>query len=180
MSDKNAAVRQVLKSQYHASLAMLREAIERCPAGAWSSAEQKNVFWQVAYHTLFYTHFYLQADAASFRPWAQHQRGVQYLDGIGPPSAPDAVPRVPETYTQAAVLDYWSFCDAMIDEAVDALDLDSAESGFPWYRVSKLEHQMINLRHVQHHTAQLAERVRSAANVGIKWVGAGQPSARLD
>jgi hypothetical protein len=44
-------------------------------------------------------------------------------------------------------------------------------SGFSWYKVSKLEHQIINVRHLQHHTAQLADRVRRNANVGVRWAG---------
>jgi hypothetical protein len=69
------------------------------------------------------------------------------------------------------VLEYWSFCDRLVDDAVDALDLDSAESGFSWYRMSKLEHQLVNIRHIQHHGGQLADRLRSAADIGIGWVG---------
>jgi hypothetical protein len=77
-----------------------------------------------------------------------------------------------EPYTQAQVLEYWEFCDRMIDDAVDALDLDGSESGFSWYRMSKLEHQLVNIRHIQHHAGQLIDRVRSAADVGIHWVAA--------
>ena len=77
-----------------------------------------------------------------------------------------------EPYTQAQVLEYCEFCDRMIDDAVDALDLDATESGFSWYRMSKLEHQFVNIRHIQHHAAQLIDRVRSAADVGIRWVAA--------
>jgi hypothetical protein len=176
MTPTHPMLRSVLKSQYHAALVMLREAIERCPSEEWLSTDHKNAFWQVAYHTLLYTHLYLQPNEKSFRPWAQHQRGVEFLDGIGPPGVKDAVPRVPEPYTQAQVLDYWVVCDRMVDEAVDALDLDSPTSGFSWYRMSKLEHQFVNIRHIQHHAAQLADRVRSAADIGIRWVGA-RPSA---
>ena len=32
--------------------------------------------------------------------------------------------------------------------------------------MSKLEHQLVNLRHIQHHAAQLADRLRSAAMSG--------------
>ena len=60
----------------------------------------------------------------------------------------------------------------MIDDAVDVLDLDSAECGFSWYRMSRLDHQFVNIRHIQHHAAQLIGRVRSAADVGIRWVSA--------
>jgi len=70
------------------------------------------------------------------------------------------------------VLEYWSFCDGMIDGIVDAMDVLSPESGFWWYPIPKIEHQIVNIRHIQHHTAQLADRVRTAANVGIDWVGA--------
>jgi len=47
----DAMCRSVLKSQYHAALAMLREAVER-PADEWSNADHKNAFWQIAYHTI--------------------------------------------------------------------------------------------------------------------------------
>jgi hypothetical protein len=72
------------------------------------------------------------------------------------------------------VLEYWEFCDRIVDHAVDALDLDRADCGFSWYRMSKLEHQFVNIRHIQHHGAQLIDRVRSAADVGIGWVAARQ------
>ena len=73
---------------------------------------------------------------------------------------------------QSQVLEYGEFCDRMVDDAVDALDFDRTESGFSWYRMSKLEHQFVNIRHIQHHGGRLIDRVRSAADVGIRWVGA--------
>jgi hypothetical protein len=151
-------LRSILKSQYHASLAMLREAIERCPPGEWLSANHKNASWQVSYHALFFAHLYLQRDEAGFRLWKQHRGEGDGVKG--------------EPYTQAQVLAYWEFCDGMVDDAVDALDLDATESGFSWCRLSKLEHQFVNIRHIQHHGAQLIDRVRSAAGVGITWVNA--------
>jgi hypothetical protein len=59
----------------------------------------------------------------------------------------------------------------MVDAAVDRLDLTAPESGFYWYRMSKLEHQFVNLRHIQHHTGQLADRLRQEADRGVEWVG---------
>ena len=167
------AIRAILKSQYHASLAMLREAIERCPDELWYGTEHVNACWQIAYHTLFFTHLYLQENYAAFRPWEHHQAKVQCSDGIAGPSDPASnLPLLPEPYSKEQVLSYWQMCDDMIDGAVDALDLNSPESGFKTYPVPKLEHQLINLRHIQHHTAQLADRLRSAAGIGLGWVGA--------
>jgi hypothetical protein len=167
-------LRAVLKSQYHATLAMLRETIERCPAEVWASRKHRNAFWQVAYHTLFFTHLYLQPNEAAFRHWPGQQSDVQHPDGIaGPAAAESSLPLIPEPYSKEEVLEYWAFCEAMVDGAVDALDIDSPESGFSWYQVSKLEHQIINIRHIAHHMAQLADRLRAAADIGIRWVDAG-------
>jgi len=169
----------LLKSQYHAALAMLKEAIECCPEELWSSPAQVNKFWQIAYHTLFFTHLYLQPTEAAFRPWEGHQAQCQHPDGIAGPADPNsALPLLPEPYTKSEVLAYWEVCDRMVDAAVDALDLHSPESGFPWYRVSKLEHQLVNLRHIAHHTAQLADRLRATEGIGLRWVGARPGAAR--
>jgi hypothetical protein len=170
MSPTTEAFKPILKSQYHACLAMLGEAIERCPESVWLATDHKNSFWQIAYHTLFFTHVYLQQEEAAFRPWV-HQSEAQYEDGIpGTPDPNSPLPLIPKPYTKAQVLEYWKFCDEMVDHAVDKLDLESPQSGFPRYKMSKLEHQLVNLRHIQHHAAQLADRLRAAADIGIKWV----------
>ena len=167
------AIRTILKSQYHASLAMLGEAIEKCPEDVWFSEKHVNAFWQIAYHTLFFTHFYLGVDSESFQPWREHQADVQHQDGIaGPPDPDSTLPLLPDPYTKAQVLDYWKICDNLVDDAIDAMEINSAESGFYWYKVPKLEHQLINIRHIQHGAAQLADRLRAEANVGISWAGA--------
>lgn len=165
------SLRGSLKRQYHAGLAMLEETIENCPDEVWNSTAHQNAYWQIAYHVLYFTHLYLQTEEAAFVPWDQQQSNVQHVDAIAGPADPESpLPLIPEPYTRAQVLEYWRYCDAMVDQAVDALDLSSPSSGFSWYRMSKLEHQLVNLRHLQHHTAQLADRLRAAAGVGTRWV----------
>lgn len=170
----DALLRTALKNQYHANLAMLRNALEACPAELWDHAAHRNPFWRVAYHTLFYTDFYLQPRADDFQPWARHQHEVQYMDqhAPAPSEAAGAAPGAPFTpYSRQDLLEYWKVCDALVDDAVDALDLGSAESGFDWYPISKIEHQFVNLRHLAHHTGQLIDRVRAASDVGVQWFG---------
>jgi hypothetical protein len=167
-----STLRLVLKSQYHSGLAMLWEAIERCPEELWLSTEHRNAFWQIAYHAVFFTHLYLSTEVAAFRPWQGHQSAVQHPDGIsGSPKPGSTLPLIPEPYTKAQTLAYWDVCDKAVDGAVDAMDLHSPQSGFPWYKMSKLEHQLVNLRHLQHHAAQLADRIRAALDIGIRWIG---------
>lgn len=167
------ALRPILKSQLHASLAMLKDAIEKCPDEMWLDDRFTNQSWQIAYHVLYYTHLYLHVDEHSVQPWAGHQANVQYPSAL--PNArlrPDqSLPKFARHYSKAQVLELWAICDQLVDAAIDNFDLDSAECGFSWYQMGKLEHQFINIRHIQHHTAQLADRLRVAKNVGVPWVG---------
>lgn len=158
------ALRVALKSQYHASLSMLRAAIRRCPDKLWiRRGGHANPFWQIAYHTLYYTHLYLQPNNRIFRPWDRHQRGIQHMN----------IPlKNRRPYTKADVLAYWSVCNALVDGAVDALDLNHPQSGFSWYKVPKMEHQIINIRHIQYHQAQLADRLRVETGAGVGWADA--------
>jgi hypothetical protein len=182
-ADPAGLLRPALKSQYHAALAMLRQAVELCPDDLWTSRAYASPFWRIAYHALFYTHFYIQPRMEAFRPWERHCTAVEDLDDMpAPPGFEDLLaviagaPWTGEPYTKAEILEYWAACDAMVDAAVDALDLASAECGFRWYRMTKLEHQFVSIRHLQHHVAQLASRVRDVADVGVDWVGARRPA----
>jgi len=158
------ALRSALKSQYHATLAMLRTAIRKCPDALWSAKDgHANAYWHIAYHTLFYTHLYLQPNNRVFHPWERHQPGIQHMD------RPMGGKR---QYTKAEVLTYWTICDSMVDDAVDGLDLNAPRSGFSWYRIPKLEHQLVNIRHIQYHEAQLADRLRVATGRGVGWADA--------
>src|SRR5262249_42224765 len=86
--DDLTPIRAALKSQYHGALAMLRDVIERCPDALWLSTAHRNACWQIAYHTLFFTHLYLMQDESSFRPWAGQQKDVQHPHGIPGPDDP--------------------------------------------------------------------------------------------
>jgi hypothetical protein len=168
------ALRSALKSQYRAALAMLRAAIQGCPDDLWTgSGGHANPFWLVAYHTLYYTHLYLQPNSRVFRPWEHHRKGIQRMDNMRLKTG--------RPYTKAEVVAYWAICESMLDEAVDAFDLTSPHSGFSWYRVPKLEHQIINIRHIQYHQGQLADRLRAATGAGVDWASARRNAgARTD
>ena len=165
-------VQAALKSQYHAALKTLRGAVEKCPEAMWKQPEAGGVpFWRVAYHTLFFAHFYLQQDRGRFKPWAKHRRSVeQFHDAavvMPTPERPDG------SYSRAEILEYLDLCDGMIDAGIDALDLSAAQCGFPWYKMGTLEHQLVNIRHIQHHAAILAGRLRQSCGLEIDWVGQG-------
>src|SRR5438552_8813628 len=75
------ALRSALKSQYHATLAMLRTAIRRYHDDLWTArSDNAHPFWPIAYHTLFYTNLYLQPNNRVFRPWDNQQKRIKHMD----------------------------------------------------------------------------------------------------
>src|SRR5689334_6577418 len=114
----DALLRQALKSQYRAALAMLREAIEHCSDSLWVRGSPP--FWQIAYHAAFFADYYMRTDEADFCPWQSHRPKMESLDE---PPVPMGDP-----YTRIDVLDYLSQCQARVGPAIDALDLTSPDS----------------------------------------------------
>jgi len=161
--------KQVITSQYLAALEMLRQTIEKCPEALWDDARDRNRFWHVAYHALFYTHLYLQTSEGDFKPWSGHRPQYQYLGSV--PWAPPDAPKIGEPYAKADVLAYVDFCKAEVRTKVAALDLESATSGFEWLPFGKLELQLYNLRHLQQHAGELMERLWTRESIEVDWVG---------
>ena len=162
-------VRSALKAHYHGALRTLHQVIAECPDSVWCDATDGFApIWRVTYHTLYFAHFYLQPNQDSFTPWAQHREEAQFLTSV--PHDSDRPPASLEPYTRDDLLEYWSLCDGMIDGGVDALDLSAPECGFPWYQMAKLEHQIVSIRHIQHHAAILSFRLRRSTGIEVHWV----------
>ena len=158
---------EILSKQYRASMAMLKEAIAKCPESLWLAPEYPNKFWHIAYHVLFCTHMYLQNSYEQFTPWKKHRENYQWLGAL--PWAPHERPKIETPYSKEEILGYLEVCQQEIDAQVPGLDFD-APSGFFWLSFTKLELQIYNIRHIHHHTGQLIDRLRTVAGIGIGWV----------
>jgi hypothetical protein len=184
-------VRTALKGQYKAGLAMLRDCIVKCPDDLWAAGmpldphsrapapsshelgeerwrqeREARTFWRVAYHCLFFTHLYAMPREEDFVAWEKNQEQAWNI-WIGPD---EPIPPKETTYSQAEVLEYLDWMVQQIDAWVDALDLDSRESGFYWYKdFPKLDHQILNVRHIGTHAGQLSERLM-LAGIDTDWV----------
>ncbi len=163
------SIQETVASQYHATLKMLGKAIELCPEPLWLAASgvSPNRYWHIAYHALFYTHFYLAPRESEFVPWLHHRAEYNFLGAV--PWRPDEAHIADAPYTQPELLTYLEFCHSEVDRQTAVLDLD-APSGFHWLPFNKLELQLYNIRHTAHHTGQLAERLRSQVSLGLPWV----------
>jgi hypothetical protein len=150
-------IKDAIKSQYRASLAMLRQAVESCSEEKWYDTSYANAAWNIAYHALFYTHFYLSPSEEAFQAW-EHHRLYNHEFGTWP-----------QPYNRAEVLDYLGFCLQQVDKQVEMVDLD-APSGFPWLPFTKLELEFYNIRHIMLHTGELCERLGAHSEVPFSWV----------
>ncbi|MBK7894550.1 MAG: DinB family protein [Candidatus Promineifilaceae bacterium] len=157
-----------ITSQYLATLAMMKQVIEKCPDELWRNPTFTNPFWHIAYHALFYVHLYAQPEEATFVPWEKHRPN---LNGFGPPPwAPDAPWERGEPFSRAELLDYLAICQKEVTKQTSQLNPE-APSGFSWIPLNKLELQFYNIRHLQLHVGELCERLWAEAGIEVGWVG---------
>jgi len=157
-------IKETIKSQYFASLEMLRQVILECPDSLWISTTFSNPFWNTVFHVLFYTHLYLQPREEDFVPWNKHKDEYVSL------GASEEGEGGGEPYSKEELLTYLGLIWEQVEEQVSCMDLE-AESGFNWLPFDKLELQFYNIRHVQQHTGELSERLGSQGDYEVRWVG---------
>jgi hypothetical protein len=153
----------VYTSQFGAALRMLEQALQHGHAqGLWTAPAPVAPFWQVGYHALFYTDLYLCINEDHFRPRPFHLKDMPRLGQLEPGTP------VP---TLESLTDYIHWLRPELPGRLKASGFEGP-SGFPWITAfGKLELHPYNLRHLQHHTGQLAERIRAAGGPPVQWVG---------
>jgi hypothetical protein len=162
-------IRSALKGQYHAGLAMLRQAVAACPDDLWLGGVYPRTTWRIAYHACFYTHLYLGQSEDAFVRWPKHRNCASLWE------EPDE-PQDTEPFSRAEIIEYIDHVDELVDPTLDAMDLDAETTGFWWYdKMDKLSHQIMNIRHLQGHVGQLSELIM-AHGADTQWVAHGKES----
>ncbi|MBS1726936.1 MAG: DinB family protein [Armatimonadetes bacterium] len=152
-------IKKAIKGQYRAGLAMLRQCITDFPDELWEAGMGPRKNWKIVYHTLFYTHLYAMQREGDFEPWGVGMECDMWEDKPGE-----------KVYSKADLLEYCDHVDSHIEEWVDRLDLEAEESGFNWYpNFPKLDHQLLNIRHLGGHMGQLSELAMNNGVHEIKW-----------
>lgn len=152
-------IKKALTGQYRAGLSMLRQCIIDFPDHLWEEGMGPRKNWKIAAHSLFYTHLYAMQREEDFQAW----RLGDYHDIWR--EKPD-----PVVWSKQDLVDYCDFIDANIGDWVDRLNLESEESGFSWYpNIGKLDHQILNIRHLAGHMGQLSELAMNHGVEEIRW-----------
>jgi hypothetical protein len=164
-------VKRLIVSQFEASLCTLDHCITSCPEKLWQAPVAKYPFSQVAFHTLFFADYYLESHPDSLRQQPFHLANptlfgdYEQLEDREPVSLYDK-PQI-ETY-----LDFVRKKAVATIAAETEADL-CAPTRFPRRNFSRAELHVYNMRHIQHHAAQLILRLRLDTDTNMPWIGAG-------
>jgi uncharacterized damage-inducible protein DinB len=158
----DATLRASLWQQFGATIDMLENAIRACPDDLWGDAERQPQFWHVAFHTLFYLDFYLSDSGQGFAPPAPFT--LTELDPAG--VLPERV------YSKTEVIGYLEHCRRKARARIDGLTAENAthQCEYGWINLTVWESLLYNMRHVQHHAAQLNLLLRQANHRVPRWV----------
>jgi hypothetical protein len=162
----DVSTKKMIWSQFGAAIDMLENAMRACPEELWGDRSRKPEFWYVAFHTLFFLDFYLSDSEVGFMPPAPFT--LDELDERG--LLPDRV------YAKEELVRYLAHGREKCRTAIAAMTAEKASRrcGFSWLDLSTGEMLLYNMRHVQHHAAQLNLLLRQNVDAAPRWVRATQ------
>jgi hypothetical protein len=162
---------ELLVHQYEASLCTLNFAVVRCPESSWNERVAAWKFCQVAFHTVFFADVYLQPsdDVAALKRQAFHvEHKADFRDYEELEDREQVL-----FYEKPFVLSYLQNVRGKAREIIgrESADVLAGPSGFHRRNCSRAELHVYNIRHIQHHAAQLILRLRLDTDVDVPWVG---------
>ena len=155
----NNSIKESLWKQFGASIDMLANAMLLCPADYWDTDKK---FWYHAYHCLFFLDYYLTLEPQEFLPPALFT--LSEFEG----TMPDKV------YSKEELLSYLQFNRNKCYQLISGLTEEKMNQR--WINVSGrmnysvFELLLYNMRHVQHHAAQMNLLLRQDINDAPAWV----------
>jgi uncharacterized damage-inducible protein DinB len=152
----------LLWPQLGAAIDMLENAVLACPGELWSDRSQQPEYWYVVYHTLFFLDLYLSETMEGFAPPAPFNLDELEPEGI--------LPERP--YTKDEMLAYLEHGRRKAQATLEAMTDEKARQRcrFDWLDLDLVELVLYNMRHVQHHAAQLNLILRQQTDSAPRWV----------
>ena len=151
------ATKDILWEQFGAAIGMLENAIDACPESLWSDRSRQPEYWYTAYHTLFWLDLYTFGGVESYVPPPPFT--LEELDPAG------IIPAQP--YTKQELKGYLEKARKSTHAVIHGLTAENARERhvFIWGEATTVELLLYNMRHVQHHAAQLNLILRQATTL---------------
>ena len=159
-----------LWGEFGGAIDMLEGAMHACPEDVWSDPSKRPEwvrndvvgFWYLVYHTLFFLDYYLSDPAEPFVPPPPFN-----LDELDPAGL---LPERP--YTKDELQRYLDHCREKCRATIRDMTQERASEPrrFGSNDGTLLELLLDNMRHVQHHTAQLHLILRQKTESAPRWV----------
>jgi len=155
-------MKTIIWHQFGAAIDMLENAIRACPDDVWGNRIKHSEFWYIAFHALFYLDFYLAQSDKGFVPPPPFT--LDELDERG--LLPDRV------YAKQELLAYLEYGREKCRSTIASMTEERANQrcGFDWLDITVAEVLLYNMRHVQHHAAQLNLLLSKKAGSAPCWV----------
>jgi hypothetical protein len=152
--------RTFLWQQFGAAIDTLDNAMLACPDELWDDGSYWSAFWYSAYHALYFVDLYSSGPDVNFAPPA--------------PFTNDEPERV---YSKEELRTYLRYCRGKSRAAIESLTDETIRRQclYPWGMMEFGELWLYNLRHVQHHAAQLNLILRQRADLASRWVFRARP-----
>ncbi|MES2799642.1 MAG: DinB family protein [Bacteroidota bacterium] len=158
--ENSTTITDALWTQFGASLDMLENAIIMCPDEHRYTATD---FWYLSFHCIFWTDYYLSTAPNDFEP--PQPFDFSEFDPSG--KKPN------RTYTKAEILAYVEHCRQKANRLIREFTPEKMNDRWinEYKNYSMLEILLYNMRHVQHHAAQLNILLRQTIDKAPNWVG---------
>ena len=151
----------IIWQQLGAAIDMLENAINACPEKVWEGKAGFHEFWYMTYHTLFFLDYYMSGTSEGFAP--PEPFTLSELDPSG--VLPDRV------YSKEEMLIYLEHGRQKSRKVIEALTEDNAHQPCGFKKdLTVAELYLYNMRHVQHHAAQLNLLLRQQTDSAPRWV----------
>lgn len=162
------SLKEIIWSQFGASIDMLLSTIESCPDEYFETSRR---FFYIAYHTALFLDYYLTLPPSDFiplLPFSPKKAKELPIEAIG-----DLIPA--RMYTKKEVLGYLFKSREKCKNLIFSLTKDKINERF--YEGNEpndmdfpiVEILLYNLRHTQHHTAQLNLLLRQDFDIHSPW-----------
>lgn len=164
----NNSLKEILWNQFGASIDMLINVISSCPEDYFLTNKR---FFYIAYHSTIFLDYYLTLPPKDFSPLLPFTQ--KNINDRPKESIDDLIPD--KIYSKQEIVGYLmcsrkkckKVIDSLTDEKLNERFIEGDEPNDMDYPI--LEILLYNLRHTQHHTAQLNMLMRQEFDKHLEW-----------